>query len=223
MATRRLSRFNSRAGCPSPWIWRVAALAATFPLALMLAPGTEGARSSPAFRTVFYVPGNLAVSSAGARTQKTWRFQVPESARPALGRSYILDARVQLMSASRGTDGATSELGILTDGYEAGMLDVTRDSYNGQPALWWSTYELFTGPAAGLVLGGKAKLHFRNYLQIRGLHVGANTLSLRLTNFHGGALRGIRLLRGSRIMYGSMGPASIRPTAALSATHARVG
>ncbi|MGN6187494.1 MAG: hypothetical protein ACTHOE_01235 [Conexibacter sp.] len=68
---------------------------------------------------------------------------------------------------------------------------------------------------------GRARIDFRNYLQVHGVQAGANPLTLTLELLHGRCLKGIRLLPGSGIATTAARPDELRflvPTTVLTAT-----
>lgn len=117
-----------------------------------------------------------------------------------------------------------SEVRVLTDGRLVAGIDVIRGLFQGHPAIWWSSGEIFTGPGAGLDLGNTLMLHFKNYLQIQGVQPGKNIFTLQVIRVMGsGAVRDVDLLPGTRIAVTPIGPPSLRVSAAVDAPRARSG
>lgn len=175
------------------------------------------------FGTAFVLRHGISATAASGTVESSMKFRLPHSANPQQGRSYILDIAVQALFAQTPRFGATTDVGVLTDGRMAASISFTGLAFREQRGVWWSTYELFSGPAAGVAMGTGVTLHFRNYLQIGGLHSSLNAVSLRLQQFRGGVVRSVRILPGSRIVYSTLGPASLRVHGWLSPARIRAG
>ena len=208
-------------------------LCASLTLAFMYSPGCagssiEGARRAEwpvadPYGTVFRLDRTLVVYGAGEHTQRSVNFRLSKDAKQAAPGWYIVDALLRVEMSRSVSGRAVGEVDLGSDGRSAGIISFLPDTFGRQSGLWWVTNELFTGFGDGVVLGKSITLHFRNYLQIRGVRPGTNTLNLDLWQFRGNVIRSAQLPSGTRIGYGSLGPAALDVDTSVSDGKVRVG
>jgi hypothetical protein len=63
------------------------------------------------------------------------------------------------------------------------QIELERTRAGGQPAIRWSTYDLFSGASAHVVRGNSVEVSFSNYLQERGVQPGVNPIRLHIEQF----------------------------------------
>jgi hypothetical protein len=176
------------------------------------------------FRPIFTLDQPLLAGDAGDATPSTARFRLPKSARQGEPLWYILDVTIEVDFNSLAPPGAFSYVSVLTDGHAAAMVGFSREIINGQAAVRWNTRDLLTGSTQGLLFDQSMNLHIANYLQRRGVQPGDNELSLRVEHLSGGAaVSTARLLPGSEIAVGPLGPPALRLQGAVSTNRVRVG
>lgn len=197
------------------WVAKGLALCAG-PFLLWLAwlhGGTESTISL--FKTVYVVPKILTVGPRSSDAGRGWidggshsaSYSLPPPGQQGDNTWYILDIHIHLRLRKTSRYGSVSEVGVLTNGRMAAAIDVFSGRINGEPAFWWSSGELFSGPSSGLTLDRDLDVHFKNYLQIQGVRPGKNVFTLTLTHFSGGgAIESAALLPRSRVAEGPLGP-----------------
>jgi len=175
------------------------------------------------FEPVFTLEEPLSVRGMGGVSLNTVSFRLPPRARQGTAGWYVLDLSLQAMVDPSVGMGARNYVSVDTNGRTAAQIKFTTDEVAGQPAVRWSTYELFTGSASGIVFSESVMLPFRNYLQIKGVRPGTNDFTLRLEQPAGVVVASARLLRGSGVYYGKLGPSHLRLGAFASSARVRVG
>jgi len=118
---------------------------------------------------------------------------------------------------------ARNYVSVDTNGRTAAQIKLIGDEVAGQAVTRWSTYEMFTGSASGVVFGDSIILHFRNYLQIRGIQPGTNSFTLRLEQPVGVVVPSVRLLPGSGVHRGQLGPSNLAVEVSAPSTRLHVG
>ena len=191
------------------------------PSAWARAPNTEG--NTDPFNPIFELTQPLSVSGLGGTVLNSVNFQLPDDASQGADDWYILNLTLEANVGPAAGPGAHNYVSVDTNGYTAAQIKFAPDMVAGQPAIRWSTFELFTGSASGVVLGRSVNISFRNYLQIRGVRPGTNDLTLRLEQPVGVVVSSVRLLPGSGVYWGEFGPSSLTLDVDSSQTHVEVG
>lgn len=184
---------------------------------------TAGDRGGDPFHTVYTRTARLTVQVPVGTAGHSIQFSLPQGITQGGNGWYVVDLALQVSFSSSAANAAPSEVAVLTDNHLAAAIDFFRDDSYRRSGVRWSTGELFTGPASGFMIATSATLHFRNFLQVLGVHGGKNTLRLQLTQFGKGIVRTATLLPGSRIAYSPLGPPALRVSAATAASRVRAG
>lgn len=174
------------------------------------------------FRDVFTLDQPLLVDDAREIVLDTREFELPADAKQGAGDWYIVDGTVQVELAAP-ISHAVNYVSILTDGFAAAQIEFRTEEIGRRLRVQWSTYELFSGSASGVVLGRSVTLRFRNYLQVAGIRPGTNALSLQLEQSAGVLVRSAHLLPGSRIARRRVGPPHLEVEAAVVPSRVSVG
>lgn len=150
------------------------------------------------------------LSARGATGAASVRFRLPQGTSQGGGDWYALDARIRIQVRAHAGTLANEEIAAATNGFDVGVIDMKRTTLGGLPGLIWSSQDLFSGTASGIVVGSVAVLHVANYLQVRGARGGRNALSLSMSSVGKPLLSSATLLPGSRIIRLALRPAHLR-------------
>lgn len=184
------------------------AIAVILPLAARAnGPAPEG--EADPFRPIFTLEEPLSVAGMGGTSLNTVNFQLPHNASQGTGKWYIVNLILQARLNPSAGPGARNYVSVDTNGRTAAQIKFAVDEVAGYPAVRWTTYELFTGSARGIVLGESVTLSFRNYLQVEGVRSGTNDFTLRLEQATGVVVASARLLSGSGVYQGELGPSYV--------------
>lgn len=202
---------------------RVVCLLIGFSQMLVGQPLQNVAHAADPYRSVVVLRSPLVVQGRSGMTQSTVTFRLPRGAQQAVHGWYILDATVRLELSGKAKTSWGAEVDILTDGSAASEVSLEPGIFGGQRGGWWSSFDLFEGASAGIVVGRTIVLHYRNYLQVHGVRPGENKLSLAVWQFGGKVITSAELLPGSRLAYGTLAPPLLRLAVSPFPTHMRVG
>jgi len=191
----------------------------------------DGVARDP-YRRIFVLKHSMALREEGGRMGSRFGARVlagavairlPENASEPSRGWYVLNAAVRLTLNRPFQRTGSIELEFLTDGHSAGYIEVHQENIDGQPAVRWAQYELLTGGTSGIAVGSSVTLHFRNYLQYAGVHPGVNVLGVQAWQFGAGGVRSAKLLSGSWVGYGILGPPKLQATVAARRERVHVG
>ncbi len=197
----------------------LAAIATALTLRLIEASG-EG-RFGPVYET----PRTVAVQgrSLNRLIRDTVYFRLPEDAGQGVDAWYSLDVDLEMSLDPSASPEARSYVSVLTDVRAAAQIEFRTVRVGGERYVRWSTGELFTGDSSGLTSGRMLRLRFRNFLQRIGVRPGMNALTLQLEHYNGVVVTSARMLRGSKIVRGVLGPPRLGVAAEASPSQASVG
>jgi hypothetical protein len=166
----------------------------------------------------------LLVHESSGDTVSATGFRLPRKAHQGEPLWYILDVTIQVEFDPLALPDAKSYVSVLTNGYPAALVRFSSETIGEQRGVEWSSRDLFIGRTTGLLFDRSFTLRVANYLQRRGVQPGHNELSLRLEHLSGpGVVTAARLLPGSGVAVGSLGPPALRLQGAVSANRVRAG
>ncbi len=196
--------------------------------ALVVSPSVHGSTSAregaaDLFTPVFMLEEPLGARGLGGTVLNTVNFQLPDDARQGIGSWYIVNLVLKADLDPSASSHARNYVSVDTNGRTAAQIKLIDDVVAGRAGTRWSTYEMFTGWASGVVFGDSIILHFRNYLQIQGVRPGTNNFTLRLEQPVGAVVSSVQLLPGSGVYRGELGPSNLAVDASASVTRLHVG
>lgn len=183
----------------------------------------EGDGDGDIFKPVFTLDKPLSLQGMGGTVLRSVDFELADGASQGGSGWYVVDLAIQADFGSSAAVGSRNYISVATNGRTAAQIEFTADRVGLEPTVRWSTYELFTGPAEGIVFGESVTLRFRNYMQIAGVRPGVNRLELQLEQPAGVVVSSVRLLKGSGVSVGVLGPPHVTLDVSPSRIRAHVG
>lgn len=184
----------------------------------------EQARTTP-FQTVARLDGTLQATSGDPfayTAANSTTVTLPEDAQQGVPGWFVLDATLRVSFTEGAPADAIDYVSVATNGFAVALIEFRPDKAH---LVRWMSTEQFTGAASGVVQGKTFEFRYRNYLQLRGVKEGSNTLSVHLDHLGAPLIERVELLAGSSIDFTALPPPSLsleRADADTGALSARV-
>jgi hypothetical protein len=149
-----------------------------------------------------------AVLSPGTQRSISVQYELPKGASQGVGEWYIIHLQVRVAVAAESGNGVIY-VQAKTDDHACALVEISPRRQGGGLETRWNAVGIIDGIQGGTQHGRTVSIDYRNYLQVKGVQPGLNTLTIEYQELGGAHIERVDVLPGTALERTRQSPALV--------------